>query len=159
MAKVFILTGKIASGKTTWVLERKKKSPIVLLSCDDMMLSLFSGCLGEKHSETERRCLAFLFGQAVQLVGMGLDAALDSGFWTKESRKMAKEYFAAAGIETRVYYFNVPDEVRLERLEKRNELLAQSSKRAFIIDKKLLQNLDKKFEAPLPNEYDCIVID
>ncbi len=159
MATVYILIGKIASGKTTWVLERKKKNPLVLLSCDEMMLNLFNGCLGEKHSETERRCLMFLFGQAAQLADMGIDAVLDSGFWTKESRKMAKAYFADRGIKTRVYYFDIPDETRLDRLEKRNELLAHAKTRAFIIEKKLMQNLDKKFEAPLPNEYDFIVCD
>jgi len=159
MAKVYILVGKIASGKTSWVIERKKKSQTALLSCDDMMLSLFAGCLGEKHRETERRCLMFLFGQAVQFAEMGIDVALDSGFWTKDIRKTAKEFFAARGIDTLTYYFKIPDDIRSERLEKRNKQLAQSTRREFIIDKKLLESLDKKFEEPLPNEYDFLVSD
>jgi predicted kinase len=159
MAKVYILTGKIASGKTSWVSEQKKRRQLMLLSCDDMMLKLFSGCLGERHSETERRCLNFLFGQAVQLCELGIDVVLDSGFWTKESRKTAKDFFAGKGIETRVYYFKIPEEIRVERLEKRNALLAGSTKREFIIDKRLLESLDKKFEEPLPIEYDFIVSD
>lgn len=159
MAKVYILVGKIASGKTTWVIERKKKAQIMLLSCDDIMLNLFAGCLGEKHRETEFRCLLFLFGQAVQLTEMGVDVAMDSGFWTKDIRKAAKEFFAARGIETKTYYFKIPDEVRADRLERRNENLAKSTKREFIISKSLLESLDKKFEEPLPNEYDYLVSD
>jgi predicted kinase len=159
MAKVYILVGKIASGKTFWVSRRKERKPLMLLSCDDLMLSLFAGCLGEKHSETERRCLSFLYSQTVQLVNMGIDVALDSGFWTKQSRQTAKEYFAANAIETSVYYFKVPDEIRLERLKKRNEQLKMSVKREFVIDESLLDRLDKKFEEPLPNEYDYIVSD
>lgn len=159
MAKVTILVGKIASGKTSWVIERKKQKQMMLLSCDDLMLNLFAGCLGEKHGETERRCLMFLFGQAVELTEMGIDVVLDSGFWTKASRKAAKEFFAAKGIQTKTYYFKIPDETRIERLEKRNEQMAQSIKREYIIEKSLLTKLDKKFEEPLPNEYDFLVTD
>ncbi len=157
MAKVYMLVGKIASGKTTWAMERKKKSPLALLSCDDLMLNIFAGCLGDKHGETERRCLMFLFGQAVQLVGMGLDVVLDSGFWTKKSRAMAKEYFADKQIQTKMYYFKIPDSVRIERLQERNARLAHSEKREFIIDAALLTKLDKKFEEPLSNEIDFTV--
>ncbi len=157
MAQVYILVGKIASGKTTWAMERKKNTPLVLLSCDDLMLNIFAGCLGDKHGETERRCLNFLFGQAVQLVGMGMDVVLDSGFWTKKSRAMAKEYFADQQIQTKVYYFKTPDRVRMERLQERNARLAHSAKREFIIDAPLLAKLDKKFEEPLSNEIDFIV--
>lgn len=157
MAKVYMLVGKIASGKTTWAMERKKKSPLVLLSCDDLMLQVFAGCLGDKHGETERRCLLFLFGQAVQLVGMGQDVVLDSGFWTKKSRAMARVYFSDKQIETKTYYFKLPDEVRLERLQERNTRLANSPKREFIVDATLLAKLDRKFEEPLPNEIDFIV--
>ena len=159
MAKVIILVGKIGSGKTTWVNDRKKQKQMMLLSCDDLMLNLFARCLGEKHGETERRCLKFLFGQAVELTEMGIDVVLDSGFWTKASRKAAKEYFAAMGIETNTYYFKIPDETRIDRLERRNEQLAQSTKREYIIEKSLLARLDKNFEEPLPNEYDFLVTD
>lgn len=157
MANVYILVGKIASGKTTWAMERKKKKPLVLLSCDDLMLNIFAGCLGDKHGETERRCLLFLFGQAVQLVEMGLDVVLDSGFWTKKSRAMAKKYFADKQIQTKTYYFKTPDKVRIERLQERNARLANSAKREFIVDAALLAKLNKKFEEPLSNEIDFIV--
>lgn len=157
MAKVYMLVGKIASGKTTWAMERKAIVPLVLLSCDDLMLEVFAGCLGDKHGETERRCLNFLFGQAVQLVEMGLDVVLDSGFWTKKSRAMARVYFSDKQIETKTYYFKTPDDVRIERLHERNARLAHSPKREFIVDAALLAKLDKKFEEPLSNEVDFIV--
>lgn len=157
MAKVYMLVGKIASGKTTWAMERKKQAPLVLLSCDDLMLTVFAGCLGDKHGETERRCLKFLFGQADQLLGMGLDVVLDSGFWTKKSRAMARVYFSDKHIEVVTYYFKIPDSVRTQRLQERNAHLAQSSKREFIADAALLAKLDKKFEEPLQNEIDFTV--
>ncbi|NLX94073.1 MAG: ATP-binding protein [Clostridiales bacterium] len=157
MAKVYMLVGKIASGKTTWAMERKAIVPLVLLSCDDLMLDVFAGCLGDKHGETERRCLNFLFGQAVQLVEMGLDVVLDSGFWTKKSRAMARVYFSEKQIEIKTYYFKTPEDVRIERLQERNARLAHSPKREFIVDAALLAKLDKKFEEPLSNEVDFIV--
>ena len=157
MAKVYMLVGKIASGKTTWAMERKAIVPLVLLSCDDLMLDVFAGCLGDKHGETERRCLNFLFGQAVQLVEMGLDVVLDSGFWTKKSRAMARVYFSEKQIEIKTYYFKTPEDVRIERLQERNARLAHSPKREFIVDAALLAKHDKKFEEPLSNEVDFIV--
>lgn len=157
MAKVYILVGKIASGKTSWVKEQKKQKQMMLLSCDKMILELYDGCLGKNHGETERRCLLFLFGQAVELIGMGIDAALDSGFWTKESRKAAKDYFSEKGIETVTVYFKIPDEIRKKRLELRNSQLTGSATREFIIDMDLMEKLDKKFEEPSTAEIDEII--
>ena len=90
---------------------------------------------------------------------MGIDVILDSGFWTKASRKTAREHFAEKGIETAVYYFRIPDTIRLERLVKRNEMLTDSKSRQYIIVLELLETLDKKFEEPLRGEYDFLVSD
>ena len=154
MAKVYILIGKIASGKTTWAEQQEK---MMLLSCDNMLLELFDGCLGDKHKETERRCHSFLFGQAEKLVKMDINAALDSGFWTKSSRRSAKDYFREKGIEVVTVYFKIPDEVRKERLQLRNALLSGSTKREFIIHSDLLRKLDRDFEEPSAEEYDYII--
>ncbi len=157
MAKVYILTGRIASGKTTWAATQKKQRPAILLSCDDMLLELFDACLGEKHAETESRCLNFLFGQAAQIVETGIDAILDSGFWTAASRKKARDYFSRKGIDTVTVYFKASVEARLKRLENRNRRLADSPRREFIIDAELLKKLDEKFEEPSADEYDTII--
>ena len=157
MAKVYILTGPIASGKTHWALERKKNKATVHLSCDDLMLNLFPVCLGSRHAQTEARCLNFLFGQAVQLYEMGLDCVIDAGFWTGKSRMDALSYFKERGIKAEIYFFECSRDIRLERLARRNQELEKTKKLAYIIDEKLFDRLDQKYEKPLPGEYHCLV--
>lgn len=158
MAEVMILIGRIASGKTHYVKELKKEKELMLLSCDDLMLTLFDGCLGEKHSNIEERCYTFLFGQAEQLIEMGIDVALDFGFWSAKSRKNVQEYFKSRKIKTTTIYFNPPKEVRESRLAKRNKQLSSSTRREYIIEPPLLEKLDAKFEEPTSEEYDHVIV-
>lgn len=158
MAEVMILIGRIASGKTHYAKELKKEKKLMLLSCDDLILTLFDDCLGDKHSEIENRCYTFLFGQAEQLIDMGIDVALDFGFWTAESRKKVKEYFKERNIKTKTIYFNPPKEVRESRLAKRNQKLSSSTRREYIIEPPLLNKLEAKFEEPTSEEYDYVIV-
>ncbi|NMA80084.1 MAG: ATP-binding protein [Clostridiales bacterium] len=158
MAEVIILIGRIASGKTHYVKEVKKDRKLMLLSCDDLILTLFDDCLGDKHREIENRCYTFLFGQAEQLIDMGIDVALDFGFWTAQSRANAREYFKERGIKTKAIYFNPPKDVRESRLVKRNKILSNSTRREFIIEPTLLEKLDARFEEPTSEEYDHVIV-
>lgn len=158
MAEVMILIGRIASGKTHYAKELKKKRELMLLSCDDLMLTLFDGCLGEKHREIEDRCYTFLFGQAEQLIEMGIDVALDFGFWTAQSRRNAKKYFKDRNIKAKAIYFNPDKEIRESRLAMRNIQLSSSTRREYIIEPQLLEKLDAKFEEPTSEEYDYVIV-
>ncbi|HOV25823.1 MAG TPA: AAA family ATPase [Pseudobacteroides sp.] len=48
MAKIIIMCGKICSGKSTYSQKLKKEINAVVLSCDELMLSLFDEQLGDK---------------------------------------------------------------------------------------------------------------
>lgn len=161
MAKVYLLIGKIASGKTHFALQLKQQQPLMLLSCDDLLLTLFDQCLGDKHQETEQRACRFLFEQAVQLAGMGVDSALDFGFWTAASRREARQFFASHGVQTIWVYCNPPEPIRLQRLQQRNQERAtkarQSGRREYIIEDSTLKRLDSRFEPPTPEEYDLLI--
>ena len=56
MAEVILLCGKIAVGKTTYAAYLQRNRNAVVLSCDELMLSLFDSCLGDKHDDTVKRC-------------------------------------------------------------------------------------------------------
>ncbi len=157
MAKVWLLCGKIASGKTHFAKEQRKKKKAVLLSCDDLMLTLFDSCLGKRHNEVKKKCLRFLFGQAEQLVGLGLDVMIDSGFWRRDERNWALQYFQTRNILTLLCYFDVPEKLRRARLLERNRLLLDSQRREYIIDEDMLKRFDFMFEIPSMDEIDCLV--
>lgn len=157
MPKVYILCGKIASGKTTYAKSLKEKNKAMILSCDDLMLTLFDGCLGEKHNDIVDRCSRFFNNQAEELISIGIDAVLDFGYWTKLERTKAKEYFIAKNIPVELHYLKIPENLRLERLIARNQSLSTSSKREYIIDDELRNYLDAKFEEPTADEIDKII--
>ena len=72
MAEVILLCGKIAVGKTTYAAYLQKSRNAVVLSCDELMLSLFDSCLGDKHDATVKRCSLYLSGIARQVVAAGV---------------------------------------------------------------------------------------
>ena len=157
MAKVYLLTGRIASGKTAWAERLAGKHNAVLLSCDELMLSLFDECLGPRHAETELRCLQYLCGIAADTALCGTDAVLDSGLSTGSARAAARGYLAQRGVETVTVYFRLPEALRAQRLEERNARLANSPKREYIIDKALCARLDAEYEEPGEGEYDLMI--
>ena len=151
MAELYILIGKIASGKTYYAKHSLKNA--VLLSCDDLMLEMFDHCLGEKHDEYQEKAYRFFFGLAEQLNSKNIDCVLDFGFWTKKSREFTRNYFDSKNIAVHPVYFNADDEIRKQRLKIRNKQLQGSERREYIINAGLLNKLDLKFETPSPEEY------
>lgn len=157
MAEVVLLCGKIAVGKTTYAADLQKKNHAVILSCDELMLSLFDSCLGEKHDETMRRCALYLCGVAKQVVAAGTDVILDFGSWTEAERHAVRDFFATCGIPVRLHYLFCEESVRLERLRLRNLALKDAISRVYIIGDQLRNRLDAKFEPPSPEEADTAV--
>lgn len=155
---ITILCGRVAAGKTAWALRERARTGALHLSCDDMMLSLYDGCLGEKHDETAMRCLRFLFSLAAQAAQSGLDATIDYGFWLRAERDAARAYFKERGLPCRLLVIETDEQTRLSRLARRNETLRQADSRVYLIEGALLTRLDARF-APLSPEEDAIFFD
>jgi len=144
---VTIMFGKIAAGKTTEA-EKLAQNGAILLSCDELMLTVFTECLGTKHAETERRCLRYLFKMAKQLDGKGLDCVIDAGFWTRTERKEAEVFFGRLGINYQWQKIEAPEEVRAERIKTRYEQVRNGAcgDRIFAPSPERAAQLDQKFE-------------
>ena len=144
---VTLMCGKIASGKTTEAQKIAEKGA-VLLSCDELMLTIFTECLGAKHAETERRCLRYLFKTAKQLDEKGIDSVIDAGFWTREERAEAEAFFKENHIRYVWKKVEASDEVRTERIKTRYERAKnrESEERVFAPSPERAAQLDRKFE-------------
>lgn len=153
MAKAVLLAGKIASGKSHYAQLYARRKQAMILSCDDLFLTLFDGCLGDRHREMERRAYQFFYRQAVQLVRLGIDALLDFGFWTAESRAEAVAFFSEQGIPVEIWYFETEDSLRKQRLAARNQRRQSSKTREYIIDEAMLARFDAQFEPPGEAEH------
>ncbi len=163
MAKVIILCGRIASGKSYYANKLSEQSNAVILSVDDLMLRLSDSCLGQQHDDTARRCELYFYDLAEQMINKGIDAIIDYGYWSRKDREDAKEYFRKRGVNAELHYIHISEELRLKQLEARNErLIAETKKndtgRVYIIDEPLRQRLDAKFEEPSQEEVDELII-
>lgn len=149
MNKVILLCGKVGSGKTYYANKLHKSENAVILSCDELMLTLFDECLGNRHDEIHSRCFEFLAQTAIGVVETQRDAILDFGFWTEDSRKSAKDFFERRNIPCEIHYIKSNDSARKQRVEKRNKELTNSTRRReYIITTEMLERFDKCFEEP-----------
>ncbi|MEG2428960.1 MAG: ATP-binding protein, partial [Oscillospiraceae bacterium] len=124
---IYLLCGKVGSGKSTYAEKLKTKTNGFVLSCDDLMLTLFDECIGPvKHQDFLARCKSFLYRQAFELNEIGKDVILDFGFWSENERIEVCKMFNDNGIETKLIYIKSSYQKITNQLEKRNKLVKQA---------------------------------
>lgn len=157
MAKVIILCGKIASGKSYYAEKLSGQTGAVILSVDELMLKLSDSCLGQSHDDVARRCETYFYKLAEQLISKRIDVIIDYGYWSRDERNKAKNYFINRGIEVELHYIVIDEQLRLRQLDKRNEMLLLKQQNAlagreYIIGEELRIRLDNKFQEPTSDE-------
>lgn len=157
MAKVILICGKICSGKSTYAEQLCKNNHTILLSVDEIMLSLFGQHCGDKHDLYSERTKKYMFDKSVKLIENGIDVILDWGFWTKDGRDHAKEFYNDRGIECELHYININDETWKARLKKRNDAVSAEETLAYFVDDNLAAKFNKLFEMPTDDEIDVWV--
>ncbi len=135
MAQVHLICGKICSGKTTYAKKLCKENNAILLSVDEIMLSLFDQCCGpELHMEYDRRIKGYLFDKSLEILKKGSDVVLDWGFWTKEERNSTKEFFKSRNIDCELHYVAVSDEKWKKQVNKRNNEILNKQTKAYYLE-------------------------
>lgn len=154
MAKVTLICGKIGCGKTTYARKLIQKQPAVLLSVDEMMLAVLPEYLGDQHEYFAKRTQQYLFHKAVEIVNCGMNVVLDWGFWQKESRKAAREFFEKHGVACEFHYLCISDEEWNRRITKRNQAVVNGETSAYLVDEGLKAKFERLFEVPAREEMD-----
>lgn len=154
MAKVIMICGKISSGKSTYAEQLRQKGQAVVLSVDEVMLSLFDPYLGERHDEYAGRVQRFLFKKSVELIAAGVDVILDWGFWSKDDRRQAREFYAGQGIACEFRYIAVDDAEWKRRVAQRNAQVLAGKSDAYFVDENLMKKFEEKFEEPEKGEIE-----
>lgn len=144
--------GKICSGKSTWAVREARKRRGVVLSLDEMMLSLFPEGAGDQHDAYVERAERYLLDKSLEIVNAGTDVILDWGFWTRQQREKAKAFFDAHRIPWSFRYFPLEPEEAARRIVLRNEEVQAGKVQAFSVDEGLLRKMDSLFEEPSPEE-------
>ena len=156
-AKVFLLCGKICSGKSTYAEKLRSEHHAVLLSVDEIMLAVFGLYASEKHDEYTERIQRCLFEKSVEIIQSGHSVILDWGFWTGQKRAAARAYYQSRHIACEFHYIDVDDDVWKEQIERRNRMVAAGETEAYLIDDHLAAKFAGLFEPPADDEIDVRV--
>ena len=158
MSKVYLICGKICSGKTTYAKKLCKENNAILLSVDEIMLSLFDQCCGEKlHQEYEKRIKEYLFEKSLEVLEAKNDVVLDWGFWTKEERDATKEFFKSRNIDCELHYVEVSDDVWEQQINKRNNEILNNETKAYYLEHNRALEFVSRFKKPDNKEIDIFV--
>lgn len=156
MAKVIMLCGKIASGKSWYARNLMERAPALLLSVDEVTSRFFDNNLGSAHDSMCERIQPYLLDKAAEAFRAGADVVLDWGFWTRADRRAATEFFRRREIPVEWHYIDVPDEVWRENIARRNAAVLAGEDTSFYVDEGLMRKLLAKFEPPRLEEMDVV---
>lgn len=157
MAKVILICGKICSGKSTYAEQLRVQNNAVLLSTDEITLALFGQHCGDKHDDYVERTQNYLFNKSLELIEVGINVILDWGFWMKEERDYAREFYNSRNIPCEFHYIDISEETWKERLKKRNNAIIDGETNAYYIDDNLAEKFASIFEVPNTYEIDVVV--
>ena len=147
MAKVTLICGMLCSGKSMLARKVCAQSGAVLLSCDELMLSLFpEDALGEMYETYAARAKEYLLLQTEKLVRADVDVVLDWGFWTRSEREYMARRFASAGIAVEWMQTLVDQNTWETYIESRNESVKNGSMKEYLIDEALRSKALARFE-------------
>ncbi|EWM55102.1 AAA family ATPase [Ruminococcus flavefaciens] len=157
MPKVIMTCGRICSGKSTYALKLREELGAVILSVDELMLDILGGDIGDMHDEYVRRTEAYLYKKSAEMIAAGTDVILDWGFWTRQERDFAREFYRSRGIACEFHYITVDDEEWERRVKKRNTEVAAGRSDAYFIDEGLAAKFRGIFEEPEDGEMDLVI--
>ncbi|MFQ3230879.1 MAG: putative kinase, partial [Reinekea sp.] len=94
----YLLTGKVASGKTTFARKKEAQENAVFLSIDELQLSMFGQTpTREQLDSTYEGARAYQFKQALKFLQKGIDVYFDWGLWSKAQRALYKNQLEKLG--------------------------------------------------------------
>ena len=155
MSKVYLICGKICSGKSYYSKKLKEEVNAVILSPDEATYDLINNEQGEFYNIFCERLLKYINKKCIEIVNSGANVFYERGLWSKEERQKVKQYFEENNIETELHYIHVSDENWKKQIEERNKRVESGNGGAdFYLDEGLMKKLVSKFEEPTEDEVD-----
>lgn len=152
--KIILLIGKICCGKTTYA----RTLGGMLISCDQLMQTMFPGGCGEHHDMLAERARKYLLTLACQCAEAGVTPVVDFGFWTPALRREAID--ALAGFELDWRWLDVPADEWKQRIAKRNAAIeaGEGDPSDYFVDEGLLDKVNRLFIPPTQEELPGLTI-
>ncbi len=155
MGKVYLICGKICSGKTYYAKALKDKYNAVILSTDEVTYDLINNEQGEFYNVFAQRVNNYLKKKAAEICKAGANVILDWGFWTKKNRIDISEYLKSCDVSYEWHYIDADDDTWNRNIEERNKRIEEGNGGSdFYVDEGLLNKLLSMFEVPDKSEID-----
>ncbi len=155
MSKIYLICGKICSGKSYYAKSLKEKHNAVVLSTDEATYDMINNEQGEFYNVFAARVNNYLKKKTVEICKAGANVILDWGFWTIENRSEITEYLISNDISYKWHYIDVSEEMWNRNIIERNKRIEEGKGGSdFFVDDGLLNKLTSMFEAPTSNEID-----
>lgn len=155
MAKVYLIFGKICSGKSYYSKSLKKQVNGVILSPDEATYDLINNEQGEFYDIFCDRLINYMDKKCVEIIKAGANVIYDRGLWSKEERIKVKNFFKEKNIDTELHYIHVSDKNWKKQIEERNKRVEEGKGGSdFYLDEGLMSKLVSKFEEPAKDEVD-----
>lgn len=152
--KIILLIGKICVGKSTYA----RTLDGMLISCDQLMQTMFPGGCGEHHDLLAERARKYLLTLARQCSDAGVTPVVDFGFWNPTTRREAID--ALEGCELDWRWLDVPEDEWKRRIAKRNAAIqdGQGDPSDYFVDEGLLEKVNRLFIPPTEEELPGLTI-
>lgn len=154
MAKAILICGKICVGKSYYAEKLRVQHGAVLLSVDEITLALFDSYIGEKHDEICEKTQNYLFEKSLEIIEIGCDVVIDWGFWQRDEREFARNFYESRGIDCEFHYIDISDDDWRINIAKRNRAITEGKASAYFVDDGLAAKFGALFEAPSRAEID-----
>ena len=149
-ATLYLLCGKIASGKSTLAKRLAEARGTIIISEDDWLAALFSDQMMtvSDYVRCSKKLKRILRPHIVSLLKANVSVVLDFPANTLASRTWMREIFLTANADHELHYLEAPDEVCKARLKSRNE----EGDHAFAATEEQFIQVTKHFVEPTSDE-------
>lgn len=127
MAKLIAICGKVCSGKSYYAAQLKEKENAVILSCDDVTMTLFDNDLGDNHDVMVKKIMTHLKDVSLQIIATGTNVILDWGFWSKKDREELTKFYKNNNVPIEWHYICVDDQTWEKNIEERNKRVEEGN--------------------------------
>ena len=119
---LFLVSGKIAAGKSTLADKMAAQPSTVLISEDHWLSNLFPGEITslDDYVRCSARIRAAIGPQVVSVLQEGLSVVMDFPANTPKQRQWLRGLFEAANVHHELHFIDAPDDVCKRRLRDRN---------------------------------------
>ena len=149
-ARLFMVCGKIAAGKSTLAAKLSQDHGAVLISEDACLGPLFADLMqtGADYLNYSERLRAVMAPHVADLLQKGVSVVLDFPANTKDQRNWMRALLDETGADHELHLLDVPDAVCLDRLRDRNK----TGEHPFAVTDEQFRAFSKHFDKPSADE-------